>query len=58
MKICRNDCIFLKPKERDQTANKEPHICRLFNKRVLHNGFKFHPSLVAKENCPFARKIK
>ena len=47
-----NDCGYLTITERGQRINKskDPHICKLLNKRVLHNGR--HPLLVRLKDCP------
>jgi len=56
MKLCRENCIFLYPREKDQTNKKEPHICYLFHVQVLHGGN--HSELFTPKNCPIAIDIK
>jgi hypothetical protein len=31
-----NDCGFCFPKERDQTKEKEPHMCKKYNLKLYH----------------------
>lgn len=34
-----NDCRHLNITEKEQTDNKENHICLKYNKRVFHNSY-------------------
>lgn len=44
-----DECKWIEPKEKDQTNDKEPHICLKYNKRVYHNGN--HPYIKPLEEC-------
>lgn len=46
--LCKENCKFLSPKESEQSA-KEFHICKKYNKRILHNGR--HPFLIKCAEC-------
>lgn len=56
MKFCREKCIFLHPNEKQQTKDKEPHRCYLFNERIKHCGN--HPRLITLRDCFFAKKTR
>jgi len=44
-----NKCIHINLTEKQQGQNKAPHICNLFNKRCLHQGF--HPAIIPCIEC-------
>lgn len=48
MNLC-DDCYFLKPKENEQTKNRELHMCHAHQKPVFHLGK--HPNLPRPEWC-------
>lgn len=52
MKLCRKNCIFLYPREENQTSKKEQHICHLFHIQIVHSNN--HPHLFTSKNCPIA----
>jgi hypothetical protein len=49
MVFCGTNCKFLRPKEYEQTDEKEIHLCKKYNKRVLH--LDFHPRLIRLPEC-------
>lgn len=55
MKYC-GMCPYLKPKEYEQTEEKENHICTKYNKRVLHAGH--HPRLLRLNICLRSKERK
>ena len=57
LEFCYEDCEHLNLTEDQQNARKDgkriPHICKLYNKRVLHNG---HPAYLTRlEECEFTK---
>ena len=48
MKYC-DHCKYLDPKERDQSGEKEPHMCVLYGMPVFHNGQ--HPRIPTPDYC-------
>jgi len=52
--FCLPLCIYLKPTEREQTDNKEPHMCTRYNERVVH-GSQWHPHLLRLDECDYKR---
>lgn len=48
-----NYCKYCKPKEKEQTKNKEPHMCLLINK-VLRHGTQSQPHyrIIPHIECP------
>jgi len=47
-KFC-NTCVYLHPKEREQTKKKRAHICWLSGNRVYHKNL--HPYLPRPSDC-------
>ena len=45
VKLCREDCIYLEPKEDEQTNKKEAHMCIYYKTKLYHRGR--HPRIVA-----------
>ena len=37
-----NDCIHLNITEEEQSKDKEPHICKFYNKRVRHMDCNYY----------------
>jgi len=44
-----DDCKYLKPKEQEQTKEKEFHMCLKYNKQVMHLGE--HPKIRRLKEC-------
>jgi hypothetical protein len=53
IKFCCPDCEFLSITEMEQNnikdGNKESHICKKYNKRLVHGIY--HPELVKLDEC-------
>lgn len=50
-----NMCLYLIPKEREQTGKKEPHVCRMMGRMLHHRGV--HPAIPKPDWCPFMRTM-
>lgn len=44
-----DECVYLEPKEWDQTLIKTAHMCRLYNFQVMHKGQ--HPRIPTPDAC-------
>jgi hypothetical protein len=60
-RYCFGDCVYLSITEHEQDkkfkGNRkpvEPHICKLFNKQVFHQGY--HPFILRLSECKITEK--
>lgn len=44
-----NSCPYISIRESEQTSNKEPHVCRKYNKKLYHRGQ--HPAIPKLPEC-------
>ena len=52
-----NNCKYCKPKEIEQTKDKEPHVCVLINKRLFHDSpSQHHYCIKSHIKCPLIRR--